>query len=130
MGMRIHSFACMLFINVHTKRERVVHTSLQKLVHSSRRFNARHYEQQVTCDPASCPEQHHQAISGLSLEGVKLVHAIFSHLKRVDAALLDLFFECGWCHDLGERRRSKHGRIYQKRRETWMRRLHGICLLW
>lgn len=62
---------CSIFTNVLAKLKRAVHMSLQKLVHSSHRLNAHHYEQLATCDPASCPEQHHQAISESSLERVK-----------------------------------------------------------
>ncbi|KAJ8654574.1 hypothetical protein O0I10_009756 [Lichtheimia ornata] len=62
----------------------------------------------------------HQAVSELSLEFVKLMHAIFSHFKGANDALMDLFFEHGWCRDLGEKawRSSKDGRTFHKRRES------------
>ncbi|CDH58149.1 hypothetical protein RO3G_16838 [Lichtheimia corymbifera JMRC:FSU:9682] len=123
-GMRIQTlrFFCSLVNNVHAKLlpERAVHMPLQKLIHSCHRLIAHHYEQLVTGDPASCPEERHQAISELSLELVKLMHAIFSHFKGANAALMDLFFERGWCRDLGENvwRSSKDGRTFHKRRES------------
>ncbi|KAI9323460.1 Retinoic acid induced 16-like protein-domain-containing protein [Dichotomocladium elegans] len=122
-GMRVHClrFFCNLVNNVHAKLlpERAVHVPLQKLISSCHRLIAHHYEQLAT-DPQTCPEERHQAISELSLELVKLMHGIFSHFKGANAALMDLFFERGWCRDLGENvwRSSKDGRTSHKRRES------------
>ncbi|KAI9485074.1 Retinoic acid induced 16-like protein-domain-containing protein [Zychaea mexicana] len=122
-GMRIHClrFFCSLVNNVHAQLlpERAVHVPLQKLINSCHRLISHHYEQMAT-EPESCPEERIQAISELSLELVKLMHGIFSHFKGSNAALMDLFFERGWCRGLGDNvwRSSKDGRTFHKRRES------------
>lgn len=67
-----------------------------------------------------CSEERLLAISELSLELVKLMHGIFSHFKGANAALMDLFFERGWCRSRGENvwRCSKDGKTLHKRRES------------
>ncbi|KAI7860640.1 Retinoic acid induced 16-like protein-domain-containing protein [Circinella umbellata] len=122
-GMRVHClrFFCSLVNNVHAQLlpERAVHVPLQKLINSCHRLIFHHYEQMAT-EPESCPEERIQAISELSLELVKLMHGVFSHFKGSNAALMDLFFERGWCRGLGENvwRSSKDGRTFHKRRES------------
>ena len=121
--MRVHClrFFCSLVNNVHAQLlpERAVHVPLQKLINSCHRLIFHHYEQMAT-EPESCPEERIQAISELSLELVKLMHGVFSHFKGSNAALMDLFFERGWCRGLGENvwRSSKDGRTFHKRRES------------
>lgn len=121
MRIQCLRFFCSLVNNVHAQLlpERAVHVPLQKLIHSCHRLIAHHYEQLVT-DPDSCPEERHAAISELSLELVKLMHGVFSHFKGTNAALMDLFFERGWCRGLGENvwRSSKDGKTFHKRRES------------
>ncbi|KAI8379161.1 Retinoic acid induced 16-like protein-domain-containing protein [Radiomyces spectabilis] len=123
-GMRIHClrFFCSLVTNVHAQLlpERAVHVPLQKFIASCHRLITHHYEQ-LAMDPDSCSEERHTAISDLSLELVKLMHGIFSHFKGTNAAMMDLFFERGWCRGLGENvwRSSKDGKISQKRRESF-----------
>ncbi|KAI8147534.1 Retinoic acid induced 16-like protein-domain-containing protein [Fennellomyces sp. T-0311] len=122
-GMRIHClrFFCSLVNNVHAQLlpERAVHVPLQKLITSCHRLIYHHYEQLAT-EPEACPEERIQAISELSLELVKLMHSVFSHFKGSNAALMDLFFERGWCRGLGENvwRSSKDGRTFHRRRES------------
>ncbi|KAG0932525.1 hypothetical protein G6F57_008216 [Rhizopus arrhizus] len=122
-GMRIHClrFFCSLVINVEAQLlpERAVHVPLQKLITSCHRLIAHHYEQ-LAIDSEVCSEERIAAISELSLELVKLMHGVFSHFKGDNAALMDLFFERGWCRGLGESvwRSSKDGRTFHKRRES------------
>lgn len=99
--------------------ERAVHVPLQKLITSCHRLIAHHYEQ-LTTDAEACSEERIAAISELSLELVKLMHGVFSHFKGANAALMDLFFERGWCRGLGESvwRSSKDGKTLHKRRES------------
>ncbi|KAI9487830.1 MAG: Retinoic acid induced 16-like protein-domain-containing protein [Benjaminiella poitrasii] len=123
-GMRIHClrFFCSLVTNVHAQLlpERAVHVPLQKLITSSHRLISRHYEELVT-ELETCSEERLAAISELSLELVKLMHGIFSHFKGANAALMDLFFERGWCRSRGEHvwRCSKDGKTLHKRRESF-----------
>ncbi|KAI7907351.1 Retinoic acid induced 16-like protein-domain-containing protein [Cokeromyces recurvatus] len=123
-GMRIHClrFFCSLVTNVHAQLlpERAVHVPLQKLITSSHRLISRHYEELAT-EMESCSEERLAAISELSLELVKLMHGIFSHFKGANAALMDLFFERGWCRSRGEHvwRCSKDGKTLHKRRESF-----------
>ncbi|KAI7871081.1 Retinoic acid induced 16-like protein-domain-containing protein [Spinellus fusiger] len=122
-GMRIHClrFFCSLVTNVHAQLlpERAVHVPLQKLITSCHRLIAHHYEQ-LTTSTEGCTEERYAAISELSLELVKLMHGVFSHFKGANAALMDLFFERGWCRGLGENvwRSSKDGKTFHKRRES------------
>ncbi|KAF7725624.1 hypothetical protein EC973_009503 [Apophysomyces ossiformis] len=122
-GMRIHClrFFCSLITNVHAQLlpERAVHVPLQKLITSCHRLILHHYEQ-LASDADACSEERYAAISELSLELVKLMHGIFSHFKGTNAALMDLFFERGWCRGLGEDvwRSSKDGKTVHKRRES------------
>ncbi|KAI9248903.1 Retinoic acid induced 16-like protein-domain-containing protein [Sporodiniella umbellata] len=122
-GMRIHClrFFYSLVANVEAQLlpERAVHVPLQKLITSCHRLITHHYEQ-VTSDPEACSEERVAAISELSLELVKLIHGVFSHFKGTNAALMDLFFERGWCRGLGESvwRSSKDGKSFHKRRES------------
>ncbi|CEI87045.1 hypothetical protein RMCBS344292_01465 [Rhizopus microsporus] len=122
-GMRIHClrFFCSLVTNVQAQLlpERAVHVPLQKLITSCHRLIAHHYEQ-LTTDAEACSEERIAAISELSLELVKLMHGVFSHFKGANAALMDLFFERGWCRGLGESvwRSSKDGKTLHKRRES------------
>ncbi|KAI8329843.1 Retinoic acid induced 16-like protein-domain-containing protein [Chlamydoabsidia padenii] len=122
-GMRIHClrFFCSLVINVHAQLlpERAVHVPLQKLITSCHRLIAHHYEQ-LELDPDACSEERHAAIAELSLELVKLMHGVFAHFKGTNAALMDLFFERGWCRGLGENvwRSGKDGKTCHKRRES------------
>ncbi|CAO3678348.1 unnamed protein product [Rhizopus microsporus] len=121
--MRIHClrFFCSLVTNVQAQLlpERAVHVPLQKLITSCHRLIAHHYEQ-LTTDAEACSEERIAAISELSLELVKLMHGVFSHFKGANAALMDLFFERGWCRGLGESvwRSSKDGKTLHKRRES------------
>ncbi|KAG0174193.1 hypothetical protein DFQ29_007567 [Apophysomyces sp. BC1021] len=123
-GMRIHClrFFCSLITNVHAQLlpERAVHVPLQKLITSCHRLIAHHYEH-LTSDVDACSEERYAAISELSLELVKLMHGVFSHFKGTNAALMDLFFERGWCRGLGENvwRSSKDGKTFHKRRESF-----------
>lgn len=120
--MRIHCmrFFCSLVSNVHAQLlpERAVHVPLQKLITSCHRLVSHHYEQLAT--DADCPEERYAAIAEISLELVKLMHGVFAHFKGTNAALMDLFFERGWCRGLGENvwRSSKDGRTFHKRRES------------
>ncbi|CAO3682843.1 unnamed protein product [Rhizopus stolonifer] len=68
----------------------------------------------------ACSEERIAAISELSLELVKLMHGVFSHFKGANAALMDLFFERGWCRGLGESvwRSAKDGKTLHKREES------------
>ncbi|KAL0084128.1 Retinoic acid induced 16-like protein-domain-containing protein [Phycomyces blakesleeanus] len=122
-GMRIHClrFFCSLVTNVQAQLlpERAVHVPLHKLINSCHRLIAHHYEQLAT-DADGCSEERYAAISELSLELVKLMHGVFSHFKGANAALMDLFFERGWCRGLGENvwRSSKDGKTFHKRRES------------
>ncbi|KAI8092293.1 Retinoic acid induced 16-like protein-domain-containing protein [Gilbertella persicaria] len=122
-GMRVHClrFFCSLVTNVHAQLlpERAVHVPLQKLITSSHRLISRHYEELAT-DAEACSEERLAAISELSLELVKLMHGIFSHFKGANAALMDLFFERGWCRSRGENvwRCSKDGKTLHRRRES------------
>lgn len=121
--MRVHClrFFCSLVTNVHAQLlpERAVHVPLQKLITSSHRLITRHYEELAT-DIDVCSEERLAAISELSLELVKLMHGIFSHFKGANAALMDLFFERGWCRSKGENvwRYSRDGKSLNKRRES------------
>ncbi|KAI8069002.1 Retinoic acid induced 16-like protein-domain-containing protein [Thamnidium elegans] len=123
-GMRVHClrFFCSLVTNVHAQLlpERAVHVPLQKLITSCHRLIAHHYEQLATEVEVSF-EERTAAISELSLELVKLMHGVFSHFKGANAALMDLFFERGWCRALGENvwRSSKDGKNLHKRRESF-----------
>ncbi|KAI8974291.1 Retinoic acid induced 16-like protein-domain-containing protein [Pilobolus umbonatus] len=123
-GMRIHClrFFCSLVTNVHAQLlpERAVHVPLQKLITSCHRLITHHYEQ-VATESEACSEERITAISELSLELVKLMHGVFSHFKGANAALMDLFFERGWCRGLGENvwRSSKDGKSFHKRRESF-----------
>ncbi|KAL7332029.1 hypothetical protein PS15p_204135 [Mucor circinelloides] len=122
-GMRVHClrFFCSLVTNVHAQLlpERAVHVPLQKLISSSHRLINRHYEE-LASEIEPCSEERLLAISELSLELVKLMHGIFSHFKGANAALMDLFFERGWCRSRGENvwRCSKDGKTLHKRRES------------
>ncbi|CEP17403.1 hypothetical protein [Parasitella parasitica] len=122
-GMRVHClrFFCSLVTNVHAQLlpERAVHVPLQKLISSSHRLINRHYEE-LASETEPCSEERLLAISELSLELVKLMHGIFSHFKGANAALMDLFFERGWCRSRGESvwRCSKDGKPLHKRRES------------
>ncbi|KAG0742349.1 hypothetical protein G6F57_010621 [Rhizopus arrhizus] len=122
-GMRIHClrFFCSLVTNVEAQLlpERAVHVPLQKLITSCHRLIAHHYEQLAT-DAEACSEERTAAISELSLELVKLMHGVFSHFKGANAALMDLFFERGWCRGLGESvwRSAKDGKTLHKREES------------
>lgn len=122
--MRVHClrFFCSLVTNVHAQLlpERAVHVPLQKLITSCHRLIAHHYEQ-LAIEAELCPEERTAAISELSLELVKLMHGVFSHFKGANAALMDLFFERGWCRALGENvwRSSKDGKNLHKRRESF-----------
>lgn len=121
--MRIHClrFFCSLVTNVEAQLlpERAVHVPLQKLITSCHRLIAHHYEQLAT-DAEACSEERTAAISELSLELVKLMHGVFSHFKGANAALMDLFFERGWCRGLGESvwRSAKDGKTLHKREES------------
>ncbi|CAO3691995.1 unnamed protein product [Rhizopus stolonifer] len=121
--MRIHClrFFYSLVTNVEAQLlpERAVHVPLQKLITSCHRLITHHYEQ-VATDAEACSEERIAAISELSLELVKLIHGVFSHFKGTNAALMDLFFERGWCRGLGESvwRSSKDGKSFHKRRES------------
>lgn len=121
--MRVHClrFFCSLVTNVHAQLlpERAVHVPLQKLISSSHRLINRHYEE-LANEMEPCSEERLLAISELSLELVKLMHGIFSHFKGANAALMDLFFERGWCRSRGENvwRCSKDGKTLHKRRES------------
>lgn len=127
-GMRVHClrFFCSLVTNVHAQLlpERAVHVPLQKLITSCHRLIAHHYEQ-LTTEAELCSEERTAAISELSLELVKLMHGVFSHFKGANAALMDLFFERGWCRGLGENvwRSSKDGKNLHKRRESFEEKL-------
>ncbi|CAO3593049.1 unnamed protein product [Absidia cylindrospora] len=48
------------------------------------------------------------------------MHGVFAHFKGTNAALMDLFFERGWCRGLGENvwRSSKDGKTSHNRRES------------
>ncbi|KAI8093806.1 Retinoic acid induced 16-like protein-domain-containing protein [Halteromyces radiatus] len=133
-GMRIHClrFFCSLVINVHAQLlpERAVHVPLQKLITSCHRLIAHHYEQ-LELDPEACSEERHAAIAELSLELVKLMHGVFAHFKGTNAALMDLFFERGWCRGLGENvwRSSKDGKTSHKRRESLDEKIHWNMFL-
>ncbi|KAI8347613.1 Retinoic acid induced 16-like protein-domain-containing protein [Choanephora cucurbitarum] len=122
-GMRVHClrFFCSLVTNVHAQLlpERAVHVPLQKLITSSHRLISRHYDELAT-DAEACSEERLAAISELSLELVKLMHGIFAHFKGANAALMDLFFERGWCRSRGENvwRCSKDGKTLHRRRES------------
>ncbi|KAI9279784.1 Retinoic acid induced 16-like protein-domain-containing protein [Sporodiniella umbellata] len=122
-GMRIHclKFFCSLVTNVEAQLlpERAVHVPLQKLITSCHRLIAHHYEQ-VSIDIEACSEERIAAISELSLELVKLMHGVFSHFKGANAALMDLFFERGWCRGLGENvwRSTKDGKTMHRREES------------
>ncbi|CAO3591796.1 unnamed protein product [Absidia cylindrospora] len=122
-GMRIHGlrFFCNLVVNVNTQLlpERAVHVPLQKLISTSHRLITHHYEQ-LELDPEACSEERHTAISELSLELVKLMHGVFSHFKGTNAALMDLFFERGWCRGLGENvwKSGQDGKTANKRRDS------------
>ncbi|KAL9556929.1 hypothetical protein MBANPS3_001640 [Mucor bainieri] len=122
-GMRVHClrFFCSLVTNVHAQLlpERAVHVPLQKLISSSHRLINRHYEE-LASEMEPCSEERLLAISELSLELVKLMHGIFAHFKGANAALMDLFFERGWCRSRGENvwRCSKDGKTLHKRRES------------
>ncbi|KAI8074989.1 Retinoic acid induced 16-like protein-domain-containing protein [Gongronella butleri] len=122
-GMRIHClrFFCSLVSNVHAQLlpDRAVHEPLNKLVAHSHRLVMVHYEQ-MEVDPDVCTEERHAAIAELSLELVRLMHGVFSHFKGSNAALMDLFFERGWCRGRGERvwRISKDGKTSHKLQES------------
>jgi hypothetical protein len=121
--MRIHClrFFTSLITNVHAQilPERAVHVPLQKIIQSCHRLISHHHEQ--LAQGLECSEERHSAIAELSLELVRLIHAVFSHFKGSNAALMDLFFERGWCRGLGEkvwRNTGKDAKSRHRRRES------------
>ncbi|KAI9287305.1 Retinoic acid induced 16-like protein-domain-containing protein [Umbelopsis sp. AD052] len=122
-GMRVHClrFFTSLITNVHAQilPERAVHVPLQKIIQSCHRLISHHHEQ--LAQGLECSEERHSAIAELSLELVRLIHAVFSHFKGSNAALMDLFFERGWCRGLGEkvwRNTGKDAKSRHRRRES------------
>jgi hypothetical protein len=121
--MRVHClrFFTSLITNVHAQilPERAVHVPLQKIIQSCHRLISHHHEQ--LAQGLECSEERHSAIAELSLELVRLIHAVFSHFKGSNAALMDLFFERGWCRGLGEkvwRNTGKDAKSRHRRRES------------
>ncbi|KAM3588810.1 hypothetical protein VKS41_001246 [Umbelopsis sp. WA50703] len=122
-GMRVHClrFFTSLITNVHAQilPERAVHVPLQKIIQSCHRLISHHHEQ--LAQGLECSEERHNAIAELSLELVRLIHAVFAHFKGSNAALMDLFFERGWCRGLGEkvwRNNRNNSKTKHRRRES------------
>ncbi|ORX59594.1 hypothetical protein DM01DRAFT_1405113 [Hesseltinella vesiculosa] len=122
-GMRIQClrFFYSLVTNVHAQLlpERAVHVPLHKLITHCHRLIASHNDQ-IDVDPDASSEERYAVVAELSLELVKLMHGVFSHFKGTNAALMDLFFERGWCRGLGESvwRCSQDGKTYLKRQDS------------
>lgn len=107
-GMRKHClrFFSTFIINVPASElhTRSICIPLQKLIQSTHRVIAHHYNQLADSkmDTGESSVERRNAIAEVSLELVGLLRSVISRL-RDSKAMMDILFERGWCSGLGEK---------------------------
>ncbi|KAI8583121.1 hypothetical protein K450DRAFT_224325 [Umbelopsis ramanniana AG] len=107
-GMRTHClrFFSTFIINVPASElhTRSICIPLQKLIQSTHRVIAHHYNQLADSktDTGESSVERRNAIAEVSLELVGLLRSVISRL-RDSKAMMDILFERGWCSGLGEK---------------------------
>jgi hypothetical protein len=106
--MRTHClrFFSTFIINVPASElhTRSICIPLQKLIQSTHRVIAHHYNQLSDSkkDTGESSVERRNAIAEVSLELVGLLRSVISRL-RDSKAMMDILFERGWCSGLGEK---------------------------
>jgi hypothetical protein len=94
----------MINVPVHELHTCSICIPLQKLIQSTHRVIAHHYNQLADSktDTGESSVERRNAISEVSLELVGLLRSVISRL-RDSKAMMDILFERGWCAGLGDK---------------------------